>query len=155
MVSSPPSPWPRPTHPHPGGRAFSMHGLVRQTPSARVIEPTATLRAATLGVVRTTARALVASVWGPPSCSGRRFNPRRRWGGRVAARVPAGSSHCAKGGGPGVRNGGEGRGCWEHCCSYTHSLTTHPLNGARDTHTQRHNLISSYYVYLHPHPALS
>ena len=37
-----------------------------------------------------------------------RFNPRRRWGGWAAARVPAGSSHYAKAGGPGVRN--EGRG---------------------------------------------
>ena len=54
-----PRPWPRPTHPHPR-RTSLLHGLVRQTPSARVIEPTATLRAATLGVVRTTARALVA-----------------------------------------------------------------------------------------------
>ena len=58
----------------------------------------------------------------PPTRVLRQFIPRRWWGGRAAACFRAGSSHYAKGRGPCVRSGGEGRGCWEHRC-FLHALS--------------------------------
>ena len=101
----------------------------------------------TLRVIRTTSRALVASeVPLRVVYAGVRFKPRKaRWGGRAAARVPAGSNNCAKGGGLGLASGAAAKGGGGGGLLLRPlSGMTHPLSTGRDvhgTHTHTHEKI--------------
>ena len=59
---------------------------------------------------------------------------------RALARVPAGSSHYAKGEGPGVRSGDKGRECREVAFTYTPTLAIGPsLSTGHAIHTSHHD----------------